>query len=78
MEIVHATVRGRAVGKGLVDASTSLAAYPTGKLLIVRQLFLHKIKLLLADDRWNLSDGSPLLLVRLGVSSSTSANGDQG
>src|SRR2546429_4260863 len=29
MEIVHAMVRGRAVGKGLVYASTSLAAYPT-------------------------------------------------
>ena len=29
MEIVHARVRGRAVGKGLVYASTSLAAYPT-------------------------------------------------
>ena len=28
MEIVHAMVRGRAVGKGLVS-STSLAAYPT-------------------------------------------------
>src|SRR6266487_3944517 len=29
MEIVHAMVRGRAVGKGLTRASTSLAAYPT-------------------------------------------------
>ena len=29
MEIVHAMVRGRAVGKGLVGTSTSLAAYPT-------------------------------------------------
>jgi len=29
MESVHASVRGRAVGKGLVEASTSLAAYPT-------------------------------------------------
>jgi hypothetical protein len=32
MEIVHARVRGRAVGKGLVEASTSLAAYPTGPM----------------------------------------------
>jgi hypothetical protein len=31
MEIVHARVRGRAVGKGLVRASTSLAAYPTAE-----------------------------------------------
>ncbi len=31
MEIVHASVRGRAVGKGLVKASTSLAAYPTAE-----------------------------------------------
>jgi hypothetical protein len=29
MEIVHAMVRGRAVGKGLAETSTSLAAYPT-------------------------------------------------
>ncbi len=29
MEIVHAMVRGRAVGKGPVQAGTSLAAYPT-------------------------------------------------
>jgi hypothetical protein len=31
MESVHARVRGRAVGKGLVEASTSLAAYPTAE-----------------------------------------------
>jgi len=30
MESVHAMVRGRAVGKGPVQAGTSLAAYPTG------------------------------------------------
>jgi len=29
MESVHAMVRGRAVGKGPVQAGTSLAAYPT-------------------------------------------------
>ena len=29
MEIVHAMVRGRAVGKGQVQTCTSLAAYPT-------------------------------------------------
>ncbi len=31
MEIVHAMVRGRAVGKGLVQTGTSLAAYPTAE-----------------------------------------------
>ncbi len=31
MESVHAMVRGRAVGKGLVQAGTSLAAYPTAR-----------------------------------------------
>jgi hypothetical protein len=39
MEIVHAVVRRRTVGKGLVQASTSLAAYPTvrcGKYLTKR------------------------------------------
>ncbi len=29
MEIVHARVRGRAVGKGRMQISTSPAAYPT-------------------------------------------------
>jgi hypothetical protein len=31
MEILHAMVRGRAVGKGLVQTGTSLAAYPTAE-----------------------------------------------
>jgi len=31
MESVHAMVRGRAVGKGPVQAGTSLAAYPTAR-----------------------------------------------
>lgn len=35
MEIVHAMVRGRAVGKGQVQTCTSLAAYPTKQALLV-------------------------------------------
>src|SRR5579885_1062787 len=50
---------------------------PPGKLLIVRQLRLDQIKLFLTDDRWNLSDGSPLLLARLKMSSSPATNGNQ-
>src|SRR5579885_453701 len=51
---------------------------PPGKLLIVRQLRLDQIKLFLADDRWNLRHGGPLLLACLKMSSSPSTDGNQG
>src|ERR1700694_3281694 len=49
----------------------------TGKLLVMRELGLHQVKLLLAHHDWNLGDGDPLLWLGKGMSPTTAPNRGQ-